>query len=45
MSAEIMAAAQRALTDSKFAQAVLDGREDQPEVRRAILADVAQVPR
>ena len=33
-------AAQRSIEDATFAQSVLDGTEDYPEVRTAILADL-----
>ncbi len=41
MDSNALAAAKRAMEDKAFAQAVLDGKEDYPEVREAILADIA----
>jgi hypothetical protein len=34
-------AARRALEDANFAKAVLDGRENYPEVKQAIIADLS----
>jgi len=39
---EVAAVATRALKDKDYAQAILRGEEDQPEVRNAILAELAQ---
>jgi hypothetical protein len=43
MSTGTQAAAQRALADIDFAQAIVDGKEDYPEVHQAILADVVDL--